>query len=41
MTPTMNDGMFHPKRIPAPPNRPSVTKIPLNAKEIKDFKFIR
>ena len=41
MTPTMNDGILHPKRIPAPPNCPSVTKIPLNAEEIKDFKFMK
>ena len=31
ITPTMNDGICHPKRIPAPPIRPSVTKIPENA----------
>ena len=30
-TPTINDGICHPKMIPAPPIRPSVTKIPEKA----------
>ena len=29
MSPTIKDGIFHPNRIPAPPVRPMVTRIPV------------
>ena len=29
MRPTIKDGIFHPNRIPAPPVRPMVTRIPV------------